>query len=436
MVATYTPNTHVILQGTGDNPGTWGSELNTNAFAVIDQVLGGVQTISLSNIPVTISTSQSQNNCIKLTGVLTGNVVVTFPAIGRNYFIQNNTTGSFSVTIACAGGGTTFVLPQGQASIIVLDGTNAVNALANAAITAGAISGVTLTNNTLIMKQASDPSPTAEGDQQWSTLFNHIKVGDGSGTQRFIPGPAPGVLYGMGLANNGSDPISDIDFSAGQCADSTNAFYLTLASALTKQLDVAWAVGTNQGGLFTGAVANTTYYCFIIMRPDTGVVDAGFDTSLTAANRPGAYTYYRRVGAIVRSGGTILGFAQNGNRFDLNDPASVTTSNPGTSAILQALTVPTGLKVLAHINAGLVDSSPNAVRYLLITNPATTNTTPSSSAFTLPVWDGSANGDFNGTAVDVYTDTSARIRYRLNFSDSNVQVVLISMGWSDLRGQG
>lgn len=435
MVATYTPNTHVILQGTGDNPGTWGAELNTNAFTVIDQVLGGVQTLSLSNIPVAVSTTQSQNNNIKLTGVLTGNVVVTFPAIGRNYFIQNNTTGAFSVTIACAGGGTTFVLPQGQASIIVLDGTNAVNALANAAITAGAISGVTLTNNTMILKQASYPSPTTQGELQYSSLFKYLRAGNGSTTDSYLPGPAPGALYGMGIAN-GTDATNDIDFAVGQCADSTNTFYLALASGLTKQLDAAWAVGTNQGGLFSGAIANTTYYPFIIMRPDTGVVDAGFDTSLTAANRPVAYTYYRRVGAAIRSGGAILGFAQNGNRFDLNSPVGINTVNPGTSAVLQAITVPSGIKVLAHINVGLLDSSPNSVRYMLVSNPATTNTAASFTAFTLAAWDGAANGDFNATAVDVYTDTSARVRYRLSFSDANVNVALISMGWSDTRGQG
>jgi len=433
MASTFTTNLNLELQGTGDNPGTWGGVLNTAALAIIDQVLGGVQTISLSSSNVVVNTAQSQNNCIKLTGTLSANVDVTFPAIGRNYFIQNNTTGSFSVTIKCAGGGTSFVLPQGQASIIVLDGTNVVNALANAAITAGAISAVTITNSTLVLKQGTDPTPTTSGDLQYSTQFKHLKAGDGSGTVRYLPGPAPGALYGMSIANNGSDSTNDIDFAVGQCADSTNALYLILAGALTKRLDAAWAVGNNQGGLFSGAIANTTYHCFIIMRPDTGVVDAGFDTSVTAANRPANYTYYRRIGSIIRVSSAILGFVQNGNRFDLKVPRATYDNNPGTSAVLKSVTVPIGIKFLSHLNAGLLDSTPGAVRYLLLSNPATTDTAASVSAFTVPVWDGNSNGDMNGGAVDVVTDTSGRIRYRLSTSDSDIDVAIISMGWTDFR---
>src|SRR3972149_3936128 len=67
----------------------------------------------------------------------------------------------------------------------------------------------------------------------------------------------------------------------------TSRVLLNLTTALTKQIDAAWAVGTNQGGLFSGAVGNTTWYhVFLIRRSDTGVVEAGFDTSVTAANLP------------------------------------------------------------------------------------------------------------------------------------------------------
>jgi hypothetical protein len=356
MASTFTPNVGLELQGTGDNPGAWGGVLNNNALAIIDQVLGGVQTISLSNVNVVVNTAQSQNNCIKLTGTLTGNVIVTFPAIGRNYFIQNLTTGSFSVTIACAGGGTSFVLPQGQATIITLDETNVINALAHAAITAGSISAVTISNSTLVLKQAADPAPTTSGELQYSTLFKQLKAGDGSGAVRYLPGPAPGALFGMALANNTTDPTNDIDFATGQCSDSTNTFYMALASALTKRLDAAWAVGTGQGGLFSGAIANTTYHCFIIMRPDTGVVDAGFDTSVIAANRPASYTYYRRVGSIIRTGGSIKAFHQQGDTFYWDSPV-VDVDSTTLGAQTTTLTVPTGIVVEALVNRFLYTSA-------------------------------------------------------------------------------
>lgn len=45
----------------------------------------------------------------------------------------------------------------------------------------------TLTQPTITLKQGASPAPTAEGDIQWDTDDNTIKVGDGSGTKTFLP---------------------------------------------------------------------------------------------------------------------------------------------------------------------------------------------------------------------------------------------------------
>lgn len=130
MPSTFTTNLNLELQGTGENSGTWGAVLNSAALAIVDQAMGGVQTLSLSSSNVTVTTSQSQNNAFKLTGTLTANVDVTFPAIGRTYFVANNTTGNFTVTLKCAGGGTSAVIEQGRNGFFILD---AVNVIAQAA---------------------------------------------------------------------------------------------------------------------------------------------------------------------------------------------------------------------------------------------------------------------------------------------------------------
>jgi microcystin-dependent protein len=126
MASTFGPNTNVELQGTGDNPGTWGTVLNNAALLVLDTVLGGVQSFSLSNVNVTVTTTQSQNNAFKFTGLLTGNVDITFPAIGRTIFVANNTTGSFTVTLKRSGGGTSAVVPQGRNGFYILDSTGVI----------------------------------------------------------------------------------------------------------------------------------------------------------------------------------------------------------------------------------------------------------------------------------------------------------------------
>jgi hypothetical protein len=47
------------------------------------------------------------------------------------------------------------------------------------------LTGKTLTTPTITLKQGAAPAPTAEGDVQWDTDDDTIKVGDGSGTKTF-----------------------------------------------------------------------------------------------------------------------------------------------------------------------------------------------------------------------------------------------------------
>lgn len=125
MPSTFTPNLNLELMATGEFSGTWGQRLDNFVFTILDNALGNTLTLPLTNVNVTLSTSQSQNNYINLTGTLTGNVQIIFPQIGRTFFIANNTTGAFTVTLkTSAVSGATYVIPQGQARFIILDGTN------------------------------------------------------------------------------------------------------------------------------------------------------------------------------------------------------------------------------------------------------------------------------------------------------------------------
>ena len=125
-----------------------------------------------------------------------------------------------------------------------------------------------------------------------------------------------GYIDGLKLANNGADLVNDIDVAAGACRDSTDAIDIRLVTGITKQLNAAWAVGTAQGGLDTGAIADATYHVWLIKRADTGVVDALFSTSTTAPTMPANYTHKRRIGSIVRLSGAIVLFIQKGIIFN------------------------------------------------------------------------------------------------------------------------
>lgn len=120
MASTFSPNLNLELQGTGDNIGTWGVVLNNAALDIIDNAMGDTQTLTLSSVNVTVTTTQSQVAVYVLSGTLTNNVIIDWPAIGRVYVINNATTGDFTVTLRRNGTGTTLVAPQGRVILVYL----------------------------------------------------------------------------------------------------------------------------------------------------------------------------------------------------------------------------------------------------------------------------------------------------------------------------
>jgi hypothetical protein len=81
----------------------------------------------------------------------------------------------------------------------------------------------------------------------------------------------PGYLSGLTLSTAGSSATFGI--AAGAANDAASGGMMVLASAFTKTTG-AWAVGSGNGSLDVGSIANSTfYYPYLIKRTDTGVVD-------------------------------------------------------------------------------------------------------------------------------------------------------------------
>ena len=124
MVSTYSPNKNLELPGNGDYVDTWNVPANSD-FTVIDKAFGSTQTYTLSSSNVTVTTSESQNLRIYLQGTLTANVNIFLPAVGGMWIVDNETTGSFTVTVKTVAGGSTGVaVSQGVRSFITANGTN------------------------------------------------------------------------------------------------------------------------------------------------------------------------------------------------------------------------------------------------------------------------------------------------------------------------
>lgn len=245
-----------------------------------------------------------------------------------------------------------------------------------------------------------------------------------------------GYLYGLTISNNVTDPTNDIDIAAGEAAsDGTIPASMILAASLTKRLDAAWTVGTNQGGLDTGAIANATYHVWLIQRSDTGVVDALFSLSPTAPTMPTNYDRKRRIGAIIRLAGTIVPFTQSDDEFLFATPrGDIDVTNPGISAVTRTLTVPTGIKVGVLTSMMLVVGTSGGV-ILLATSLDQVDTAPTATVFSMRMDAGSSSIVLGAPFPPIRTNTSAQIRTRLSFSDGNTTLRITTFGWIDRRGK-
>jgi hypothetical protein len=226
---------------------------------------------------------------------------------------------------------------------------------------------------------------------------------------------------------NGTDADHDIDFSAGTVHDSTASNLLTL-TAMTKQLDAAWAAGDAAGGLFSGSLAaDTTYHCFVIRKDSDGSIDAGFDTSVSAANIPPGYSAHKRIGSFITDGSAdIIKFIQVGDYFTHSAMRQIlNTATPGTSGVLLYADVPTGLATITGYFSVLLNHT--ALARALFTSPAQDDVAPSTAATDLTV-----NNALEMSHKYVPVNSSGQIRYR-----SSVGTVsgfsIRSVGWIDPR---
>lgn len=239
---------------------------------------------------------------------------------------------------------------------------------------------------------------------------------------------ARGHIAGLTLSTAGSSGTFGI--AVGMAADDTASDLMALASAYTKTTS-AWAVGTGNGGLDTGAIANSTFYrVFLIKRPDTGVVDVLFSTSF-APTMPTNYLIKRYIGSMFTDGSAHWwAFRQVGDNFywvvpfaDVNDTALSTTDNQ------YVVTVPSGLAVIAMVR-GYVTAA--ALKFVLVhsgADGAMAANTPTGN-FNVGM---EAINNFPGYELQVPTDTTQHVR--AVSTGASTTLTIVTYGWIDARGK-
>jgi hypothetical protein len=258
-----------------------------------------------------------------------------------------------------------------------------------------------------------------------------------------------GHIDGLILSND-TDTEHDIALSNGEATivDANNSAVRVLAeldTTLVKKLDLDWTAGTGGGGIAPGARTvqdvmdiDEWYHYFIIGTPG-GEIDAGVDTSTTAANLLAEATdfgFYRRVGSVLSDGSSnVTQFTQIGDKFLWNTPAidhSGVAANYTTQTTITLDLVPTGYVSTALLRAAADDQD---VEEPLVIRPLTeTNVNPSKDAAPLGTLFAESAATTTGGHYEVDVNTSAQIAVK-QVTDGSINLYIVVLGWIDQRGR-
>lgn len=157
MPSTYSSNLKIELQATGENSGTWGTITNTNLGTALEQAIVGYGNpvfASDANLTLTYTDTNAAQAARALVLNVTSGVTLTatreliVPTIQKQYIVQNNTTGSQSITVKTAAG-TGITIPNGRKAHLYVDGTNVIQMFDFVDINGGTIDGTTQATGTI-----------------------------------------------------------------------------------------------------------------------------------------------------------------------------------------------------------------------------------------------------------------------------------------------
>jgi hypothetical protein len=147
------PTESLVIVSNGNNGWYTFAYGRNNNFIYTQLVIG------VTGGTLTLSATQYANVVQAYTGTLTSNQIVVLPSTVQIYYVQNSTSGSYSLTFKTSSStGTTVSVPQGQTLAIICDGTNVYNASSAAASS--------LTTLTINPGSATNPSLNFSG---WTT---------------------------------------------------------------------------------------------------------------------------------------------------------------------------------------------------------------------------------------------------------------------------
>lgn len=250
-MSTYSTNLALELIGNGEQAGNWGQTTNTNLGTLVEQAISGYTTQAMADADQTLAMTQgasatARNMTIELTGALTAARVLNVPANKKLYFIFNNTTGGFAVTVKVTGQ-TGVSVPNGAKLILTSNGTDIVNATSyGTSSSTGTVTSVAMTVPTFLSVSGSPITTT--GTLAISLSGSALPVANGgtgatsaaSAVSNLGALPAASPSYtgtltgGTGVINIGSGQLGKDaagNLLVGTTSATNNANTFTVASA-------------------------------------------------------------------------------------------------------------------------------------------------------------------------------------------------------------
>jgi hypothetical protein len=197
-------------------------------------------------------------------------------------------------------------------------------------------------------------------------------------------------------------------------------------------------VGNGFDGLQTITAVTTNTISFantgsnVSTTPSGGTCD-GFDLLASASypspTMPSGWTAKQCLGSVLTDGSShIRSFQQYGDQFWLTTPVLDVNASNTTASTLRSLTVPTGVKVQAILDAYVTGGS----GLLYLTPPDITDENASALRPTaVAAISGVAASVSSAAEANIWTNTSGQIRSNANLSSATYNV--LTKGWRDPR---
>lgn len=308
---------------------------------------------------------------------------------------------------------------------------------------------LTLTHSASLILPGGSSITTAAGDVG-------IFICEGSGVWRCIGGTGDftgatgnyptGYMHGLNVWPD-TDADHDAEIRTGACRDFADAQNISLTTNLTKRIDANWSAGDGNGG-FPSALtltADTVYHLFLIKDSATGTVDAGWDSSQTAANllSDSGYDAYRLIGSQLMDGSANInnrwikssGWTMLKTPELLYDSSSITTTATSVSTT-SGLNI--ALNNISHIDQWLLNvyvshGSAQALVYINDDNRIDDDA-PSATAAPLATIATGASGAANSMQLALnVVEYSANANWSIRSNQTSTTVKITLLGFRQLR---